>query len=289
VRLSYSAALLGALWALQGAAWPIAIARADSVSLPVERKHVSLGGELGYFTSQQDASRIDILTTQLSGHYGLNKRWSLAADWGFVSAISTRDHGGVDATWRPGNPTVYVALRGGWTDTRYRLALGGAAPLAVIERYGGEGRLQHLAYNDAQGMHGLWDAALWAPSRGALIARSELELDVDPEVMLELAFNPTLIIPAREQWDRDSVDVLLPLAVGASTRGSVVRAGLRLQAVMMPMNDPDVLQLSLEPWLRVQIARAFVELRYTGNLDEPLAGERGPRIWAIHVSGGGVL
>jgi hypothetical protein len=140
-----------------------------------------------------------------------------------------------------------------------------------------------------QGMHGLWDAALWAPSRGAVIARSELELDVDPEVQLEFAFAPTLIIPAREQFDRDTVDVLLPFAVGASTRGSFLRVGLRLQAVAMPNNAPDLLQLSIEPWLRVHHRSAFLELRYTGNLDEPLGGQRGPRVWGLHVSGGGVL
>jgi hypothetical protein len=278
------------VWALSIALVSFAVvARADSVDLPVEQKSLGLGGELSYFSSQQDAARVDIVASVISGQYGLNKTWSLAADWGFVSAVSTRDHGGVDATWRPGNPTVYGVVRGGWTDARYRLAVGGAAPLAVIERYGGNGRLQHLAYNDVQGMHGLWDAALWAPSRGALIARSELELDVDPELQLEFAFAPTLIIPAREQFDRDTVDLLLPFAVGASTRGSCLRAGLRLQAVGMPMNTPDMLQLSLEPWVRLQHRSAFVELRYTANLDEPLAGERGPRIWGLHLSGGGVL
>jgi hypothetical protein len=270
--------------------WPTSVARADSVGLPVAAKRFSLGGELSYFGDRQDASRIDVMPLLLSAQYGLNASWSIAADWGFITAISTLDHGSNDAVWRPGNPTAYGQLRGAVGGVHYRLAAGGAAPLAVIERHNGQGRLQHVAYNDVQGMHGLWDAFLWAPSRGALLARGELEFDAAPDLRLELASAPMLMLPAREAFGRASVAVLLPFAVGASSSRGIVRLGLRLQAVVMPQNTPDLLQLSLEPWLRVALHGAtFIEARYTGNLDEPLAGQRGPRIWGLHVSAGGLL
>ena len=57
----------------------------------------------------------------------------------------------------------------------------------------------------------------------------------------------------------------------------------------MPADDPDTLQLSLEPQLRFTLGNTFVEVRYTANLDEPLAGERGPRVWGLHLAGGGAL
>jgi hypothetical protein len=41
--------------------------------------------------------------------------------------------------------------------------------------------------------------------------------------------------------------------------------------------------------VRVLIDQSFIEARYTANLDEPLAGERGTRIWGLHLAAGGPL
>jgi hypothetical protein len=266
------------------------VARADSFGLPLQTKRISLAGEFSYYRdSEDDASRIDVLAPLLEFHYPWSERWSLSADFGMLGAVQTPDRGGSDFAWRPGNPTAFALLRGEIDHGRYRVGVGGAAPLAVIERDSGQGRLQHAAYNDAQGLHGLFDLWLWAPSRGALLARGQLELDVHPQLRLELEAVTAVMIPAREAYLHYPVVVLFPLAAGFSTGNALLRGGVRLQAVIMPANDPDALQVSIEPWLRVMFGRAFIEARYTGNVDEPLAGERGPRIWGFHLSGGGVL
>ena len=265
-------------------------ARADGFELPAKTKRAAVGGELGYFHDRQEASSIDVLSTLLELRYAFSPRWSLSADWGLLSAAQNPEHGSADFAWRPGNPTAYAVMEGAWPAGRghYRLGVGGSAPLAVVERDGGQGRLQHLAYNDAQGMDGLWHLWLWAPSRGALLGRAELALDLDPELRLDLAFAPALMIPAREAYGHEPVVTFLPFAVGFSTSRGIWRLGVRFQAVVMPAN-PDVLQTSVVPWIRVALGQAFIEARYTGNIDEPLAGERGPRIWGVQLAAGGVL
>jgi hypothetical protein len=269
--------------------WVSSVARADSIGLPLETKQLSLGGELSFFRQNEDASRLDVLSTLLEAQYPWSSRWSLAADFGFVTAAETPEQGSGDLTWRPGNPTAHVLYRGELEHARYRIGVGAAAPLAVVERSSGAGRLQQAAYNDAQGMHGLFDLWLWAPSRGALLARGQLEYDLHPELRLELDGATAVMLPAREAFQHYPVVVMFPLALGFSTGKSMVRAGVRFQFVVMPANAPDMLQVSVEPWLRVFIGQAFIEARYTGNVDEPLAGERGPRIWGFHLSAGGVL
>jgi hypothetical protein len=74
-----------------------------------------------------------------------------------------------------------------------------------------------------------------------------------------------------------------------STNKGPLQFGLRLQAVFMPADDPDALQLSLVPRMRLTLDQSFIEARYTANLDEPLAGERGPHIWGLHLAAGGSL
>src|SRR5262245_9186746 len=97
------------------------MARADSFGLPVETKHVSLGGELSYFRdSEDDASRIDLLGTLLQMQYAWTERWSLGADFGFLTALQTPDRGSSDVAWRPGNPTAWALMRGELAHARYR-------------------------------------------------------------------------------------------------------------------------------------------------------------------------
>jgi hypothetical protein len=189
---------------------------------------------------------------------------------------------------RSGNPALFGLLRGQLGDTRYRLGLGGTVPVAGIDR-AGQGRLQHVAFNDAQALDGLWDVWLWAPSRMAAIALGQLSIDLHPDLQLELKLSPALLIPVFDAFGHDPVDVFVPMAIGFSSHKGPVRFGLRLQAVAMPTNNVDALQLALVPWLRVLLGNAFLEARYTGNVDEPLAGERGPRIWGLQLAAGGAL
>lgn len=265
-------------------------AAAEGVDLvPAGLERLAIGGEIGYFTDDQAASTIHVIAPRLAAHYAIDELWSLAGDFGMIFLAQHPDAGaGEELGVRPGNPTAFLLLRGFLGSAHYHVGIGGAAPLAVIDR-DGSGRIHRSAYNHAQALSGLWDTWVWAPSRGAAIAYGRLEYDLDPEARLEVELAPVLLIPAREAYLRDNVEVFFPTAIDLSTDKGPIRLGLRFQAVFMPADDPDALQLSLEPRVRVDIDQSFVEARYTANLDEPLVGERGPRNWGLHLAAGGSL
>jgi hypothetical protein len=283
-RSSVAASAL--IWALG----VTARASAEGVDLvPEGPEQLAIGGEIGYFTDDQAASTIHVFAPRLAAHYAIDERWSIAGDFGMVLLSQHPDAGEGDHLGvRPGNPTAFLLRRGFLGSAHYHVGIGGAAPLAVIER-DGSGRIHRSAYNHAQALSGLWDTWVWAPSRGAVILYGRLEYDLDPEARLELELAPALMIPAREAYLRDSVQAFIPTAIDLSTDKGPLRLGLRLQAVFMPADDPDALQLSLVPRVRLAIGRSFIEARYNANLDEPLAGERGPRIWGVHLAAGGPL
>ena len=262
--------------------------RAEAADLSPGPRQIAVGGELGYFGTSQDASDSYLLVPRAGAQYAFDERWSVAADYGLIALDSVPDHGSAESVVRSGNPSLLGLLRGKLGSARYRVGLGGAVPVAGIDR-AGQGRLQHAAFNYAQGSNGLWDVWLWAPSRAAILAYGKLELEPDPEVQLELELAPAMLIPVYAAWGRNHVDVFVPTAVSVGSKKGPVGFGLRLQAVVMPTNNVDALQLALVPWLRVHLGRSFIEARYTGNVDEPLAGERGPRVWGIQLGAGGVL
>lgn len=265
-------------------------AAAEGVDLsPGGAGGLALGGQISYFTDDQAASAIHVIAPRLAAHYALDDQWSIAADFGMVLISQHADQGeGDDFGVRPGNPTAFLLLRGFLGDAHYHVGVGGAAPLAVIDREG-SGRIHRSAYNHAMALDGLWDVWVWAPSRGAVITYGRLEYDLHPEAHFELELAPVLMLPAREAFLRDNVEGLLPTAIDLSTDKGPVRLGLRFQAVIMPADDPDALQLSLHPHVRVTIDQSFIEARYTANLDEPLAGQSGLRIWGLHLLAGGPL
>jgi len=274
-------------------AWALVVphgAAAEGVDLvPAGLERLAIGGEIGYFIDDQAASTIHVIAPRLAAHYAIDERWSIAGDFGMVFLAQHPDEGtGEELGVRPGNPTAFLLLRGFLGTAHYHVGIGGAAPLAVIDR-DGSGRVHRSAYNHAQALDGLWDPWVWAPSRGAALAYGRLEYDLDPEARFEIELAPALLIPAREAYLRDNVEAIFPTAIDLSTDKGPVRVGLRFQAVFMPADDPDALQLSLHPHVRLAIDQSFIEARYTANLDEPLAGERGPRIWGLHLAAGGAL
>lgn len=266
------------------------LARAEAADLtPAGPKRFALGGEIGYFTQDRAQESLHVIAPRVALHYALDARWSLAFDFGVVMLAQSVERGVGDAfELGLGNPTGLLLYRGELGALRYRVGLGGAAPVARLDR-DGSGRLTRTAYLHAQALSGLWDAWLYAPARGAVLAYGKLEGDLHPEAQFELEAAPALMIPAYDAFGSDPLETLLPAALTLSTAKGPVRFGLRFQAVLMPAGEPDALQLALEPQLTLELGSAFVAARYTANLDEPLGGERGPRIWGLHLSAGGAL
>ena len=264
--------------------------RADAADLtPEGPRSFVLAGDIGYYFSDQNNSTLHVVAPRIAAQYAIDERFSVAVDFGLVILSQSPDRGpGAATTVRPGNPVAMALMRDEVGALRYRLGLGGAAPLAVVER-DGDGRLQRTAYDFARAMSGLWDVWVWGPSRAAVFGYFKLEYSPHPEVDLELELQPALLIPACEAFQRDPLDFFLPSAFTLLAHKGPLRAGLRVQAVFMPTIEPDMLQLTLEPVMRLLLGSAFIEVRYTAPVDEPLSGERGPRMWAVHLAGGGAF
>jgi hypothetical protein len=265
-----------------------AVAHAEAADLSPPPRHFALGGEVGYFRDDQGASSLQIVAPRIALQYAFDERWSIAGDYGVVIVDSSPDHGAGEIAVRSGNPTLLGLLRGELGSVRYRVGFGGAAPLAYIDREG-EGRLQHAAYNIVPALDGLWDVWLWAASRGALLGFGQAALRLNRWAEAEFEVAPALMIPARDAYAfGEPVELFVPTALGLAFTAGALTPGLRMQAVFLTAGT-DALQLSVEPWLRWRLGGGFLELRYTWNVGEPLAGERGPGSWGLHLGGGGVL
>ena len=228
------------------------------------------------------------LSLRGDGEYAFDERWSLGMRAGLLALGSSPDVGDGDFVVCFGNPALLLYRRGEWQGMQYRLGAGGAGPLAVASE-DGTGRLRRTAYNTAAGMSGLWDLWLWSPSRGSLMFDAELDLRVLDKTWLKLELEPALYIPARQLFLDVPLELTLPVAATIGPRYRQFTAGLRFQAVFLPTNEADGLQLSLGPYLRVAVGCGFLEASYIANAGEPMAGERGPGVWGVHLGGGGAL
>lgn len=251
----------------------------------------AVDGELSYFGKGEANTSIDLVLVQLGGRYVLDERFALTGAFGIATFVSTPRAGEGDVVWRPSNPELighYRVPRAPGSPLRISLGVGVAGPLATITR-GPDARLTRATLSYAQAMDGLGRMWRWAPNRTTVITQAQLELEAHPELLLGLEVRPALLIPSREDFLNERVDLLIPTALSASTGSDIVRAGVRLNAVLMPTFDVDQAQFSIEPFARLAFGLLFAELRYVHNLDEPLAGARGPGAWGVHFRAGSEL
>jgi hypothetical protein len=74
----------------------------------------------------------------------------------------------------------------------------------------------------------------------------------------------------------------MPAQLGLVAAYHGVELDSRIQAVWMPSNTLDALQLSVEPGVGLSMGSVRMSVYATINLDEPLAGERGAGMWGLH-------
>jgi hypothetical protein len=269
--------------------WLAATAQAQSSwPVPGPGDEATLAGDLAHFSDEQYESSLRVTTFRVDGAYAFDEQLALEARMGMVVLASSPNLGPGNVVVRPGNPTGLLGLRGSWHGMRYRGAVGGAAPLAVVEK-DGDGRLHRAAYNYAAGLGGLFDLSLWAHSHGSVMLSGMLDLHVVDRSWLTLEFEPTVLIPARRLYLEQDVLVSFPLAATFGQRAAPFGFGIRTQVVPTAFSDSDAFAFSLGPWVRLEVSRMFAQASYLANLFEPLAGARGPGIWALHFAAGGAL
>jgi hypothetical protein len=140
-----------------------------------------------------------------------------------------------------------------------------------------------LVYSAAA--RGAQDAGLWAPETLTILAPARIEYGH------RLAFTGDAALAGHIPTDGGDFDFSVLLAPGVAYGVSdSILIGARLPMVFMLTDSSDMAQLGFEPNARFDLGRAFINTRFTLNLDEPLgfSFDEG-RVWGLHVGGGGTF
>lgn len=250
----------------------------------------AIEGALSYYDNDDGPSSLTLVLVELAGRYVLSPRYALTGYIGMALLASSPDDASVDHAFRPSNPELMLWYVSPLSEPglSVRIGAGLTGPLTWISR-GDDARLHRAALANAAGLDGLRRMWRWAPSRTSLIAAAELDVAVDPQLLLHAELWSALLIPSRDEFLQERIGLVIPVMVAPIGRWGPVHAGPRLNAVLMPTQNLDAVQFSVEPFFALHVARAFVEVAVTVNIDEPLSGPRGPDVWALHLRGGGEL
>jgi hypothetical protein len=269
--------------------WPAVAGAEGSVAPLGPPKRHAVQGELTYFAKDEARTSLDLVMFQLSGRYVWSERFSFTGAFGIATLASSPEEGEGDLIWRPSNPEVaahyHVPLE---IPVRLTLTAGVTGPLATIDR-GPDARLHRAALTYAQATDGMYTLHRWVQNRTSVIGGADVELRAQPWFSFLVEAKPILLIPSREDWYTDDVDLAVPTSVGVATGNDTARLGVRLRAVLLPTFDVDNAQLSAETFGQVHAGAWFGQARYVHNIDEPLGGERGPGSWGMHLSVGAEL
>jgi hypothetical protein len=166
-----------------------------------------------------------------------------------------------------------------------RLKLGGGigVPTAQTTRID-----RAFALGVAAAMRGFQDGWFWLNDALPLVVTAHLETRGGPVAFVGDAA-PYVIVPIGDRSRADFAFQIAPaVAVSASDE---VALGLALPLFVVPTQQTgDKAQFSLEPFLRVATGSAFLSLRLTMPIDEPLGFAFDTRkFWGLHLGLGGAF
>lgn len=236
--------------------------------------------ELAVTESSLARDNIGVTSLSVLGGLRIDRRWELWLRAGGVLLLNE----GAGGDWTPvaasANPWVGASYRLSSTPQRtVRVHAGATAPLAYPGSDAQAG-LRRAALAWAAGMHGLWDAWLWAPEQMGASAGAVVELR-----------------PAAKLAFRLRADVAGTFSIGTATSDSgdlygqwaaewelalgLARIGAGLQAVFVT-SDSDMSQWAVTPQLALAWPEVLLRVRWLVNLDEPLGYQgAGMDVWAL--------
>jgi len=265
------------------------LARAEVAQLATDERHAVEGG-LAYYGQDERRASLDLVLVSLAGRYALSPRYALTGFLGMALLASSPDDAPVDHAFRPANPELMLWYLSPLSEPglSVRAGVGLTAPLAFIER-GPNARLHHTALSNAASLDGLRRMWRWAPSSTSVIMASELDGELHPLLLVHGELWSALLVPSHYEFLRKRIGLVMPVQLAPIVRLGPVHTGPRLNAVLMPSQVLDAAQLSVEPFVALHLGRAFAEVAVTVTIDEPLAGQRGAGVWALHLRAGGEL
>ena len=259
---------------------------ASSTLRPGDRGFVALSSVFTASPSGDEVATVHV-APQLSAALRFARSWSATLD---ISAAFTSYHVHGDErrdVLRMGNPLLaaHYAVK---EDERgvLRVGLGVGPPLVTVP--GTIPTNVAAAYSDtvaaaARGFQGYW---LWARNAVPLFLAVAGTLDLRSGVVLAGELQPGALISVNSAPSRAA---LLGNASIAYRLGRFL-PGLRAQLFFssIPLAEHDFTQLSLAPFVRLDLDRSFFRVELDLNLDGPhgLAGARGATVWALSAGGG---
>ena len=235
--------------------------------------------------TEPHATRL-LLAPRLRARIRPSERLAVGARWAGAGLIYSAHRGPGDGAFVSGNPAVEAAwhlLHRGKLDLAVEATV--ALPLSALPD-GEDGGVARAARAQALAADGLWDAWLWAPGRTGLAAALRADAWGSPGGRVEGEVGGSLSLPVRE--GTEGVEGYLQAAVGLADVRGAHASGVRLQAVVMPAVEVDVLQVAVVAWGRLKVGRRkHLSLRVLFNIDEPL-GRLGAAsgAWGITLGGG---
>ena len=248
--------------------------------------------EVGLFAdSEGDASLLSISPLFEFG-YQLSVV-QLNAAWGFTH-LSLSDDDESESTFKAGSPYLEALYRIE-TDNRLMLVgLGIGIPLASLPDIDSESEVEDylvdaVAYGVAASVHGLWDMWLWTPEYLPIVVPYRTATTM-PRVTISGEAALAFYLPIGD----NEGDLEVDLQTGAEVFGDLgpVTLGGRLRTVWMITGDgdgDDDAQISLEPFVRLNLTVIAIDVALTINLDDPLGfAFEDDGIWGLHIglSGG---
>jgi len=129
------------------------------------------------------------------------------------------------------------------------------------------------------------DIGLWAPEVFSVVTPARFEYGE------RLVFTGDAQLGLHFPTNDGDTQLSLQVAPGVGFYATdMVLVGARLPFIWVPTGSGDNAQTAFEPYARLDLDNAFINTRFTLNLDEPLGfGFDSGKYWAWHVGGGGTF
>jgi hypothetical protein len=252
----------------------------------LRRHHGGIGGELATYAGDQGDGRALLQSPVLGFWYAFSQHFTMSLDWGM--AYYRENVGGqTDRTFRFGNPYLAGYYVGKHGNLKLRLGMALAAPAATLPDGDRSRDMAYSAYMTAAASRGGWNIWMWVPEAATLAFPARLELaGALPHLLLALDATMGIPIFLRGQ----GAGFALQWAGDIGYKSKYVSIGGRLSHLWWASNTPMLdrfFQLALEPFIRVDLGKPFIQARLTMNLNNPWGYSfDGGGIWGVHIGAG---
>jgi hypothetical protein len=248
-----------------------------------------LGVTVGFFTKSDGYGSSSGLLPAVAGWMAIGGGWQLDLDW----AVGFRnfwpewgDTGSNTLVVADPQLTLLHTIEGGRTSIHY--GLGVAAPIYDIPAEND----RHFwdistTYELISAMEGRWNHWRWMPEHFTIVVPVSARMVAENHVLVGGGTSLACSIPTGD-YKNDRADIYWQLAGEVGFRWDTVETGMRLRAVTEPVKTGDKLQVSIGPFVRLDLEGGYLKADFLLNLDSPYGvfGSGGDDVWGLFLGGG---